>query len=184
MGDGGNVDDLARDPIAIAQVESLAFEQLMAAELDASFRLAVAILGDRDEARDATQDAFIAAWRKLPGLRDPAKASAWVHRITVNNAISRLRRRTRDVAATSRLARTPATGAAAEDAVIRRESLRAALWQLNPDHRTVLFLRFYEDLTVEQIARRIGVREGTVKSRLHYGLERLRLVYDGGEETR
>ena len=42
----------------------------------------------------------------------------------------------------------------------------------------VLFLRYYEDLTVEQIAERIGIRQGTVKSRLHYGLERLRQAYE------
>ena len=51
---------MVRDPIAIAQDESLAFERLMAEQLDASFRLAAAILGDEDEARDATQEEFIA----------------------------------------------------------------------------------------------------------------------------
>ena len=49
---------------------------------------------------------------------------------------------------------------------------------LKPEHRVVLFLRFYEDLTVDQIAERIGIRQGTVKSRLHYGLERLRQAYE------
>ena len=69
-----------------------------------------------------------------------------------------------------------------DEDVARREALRTAIWQLKPEHRAVVFLRFYEDLTVEQIARRIGIREGTVKSRLHYGLERLRSAYDGDQE--
>ena len=176
--------EVARDPIALARDESLAFERLMADQLDASFRLAVAILGDQDDARDATQEAFIAAWHKLPGLRDPASAVAWLHRVTVNASISRLRRRARDRAVSDVLGRGPASRPSEDEAVVRRESLRAALWKLNPEHRAVLFLRYFEDLTVDQIARRIGVREGTVKSRLHYGLERLRRAYDGDEEQR
>ena len=175
---------LVRDPIAIAQDESLAFERLMAEQLDASFRLAAAILGDEDEARDATQEAFIAAWRQLPRLRDPAKATSWLQRVTINASISRLRRRTRDKAANESLGRAMPNRLPEDEAVVRRESLRTALWQLNPEHRAVVFLRYYEDLTVEQIARRIGVREGTVKSRLHYGLERLRYAYEGDQEQR
>jgi RNA polymerase sigma-70 factor (ECF subfamily) len=178
------VEEFAGDPIAIAVHDSQAFEQLMADQLDASLRLAVAILGDPEEARDATQEAFIAAWRQMPRLRDPAKAASWLHRITVNAAISRVRKRARDRTARESLGRQPAPtqGAPEDEAVVRRESLRAALWQLNPEHRAVLFLRYYEDLTVEQIAHRIGVREGTVKSRLHYGLERLRHAYEGPGE--
>lgn len=174
--------DVARDPIAIARDESQAFEQLMADQLDASFRLAVAILGDQDEARDATQEAFIAAWRQMPRLRDPAKATAWLHRITVNASISRLRKSARAKAAGETLGRDGAVPVPDDEVVVRRLSLRAALWQLDPEHRAVVFLRFYEDLTVEQIAQRIGIREGTVKSRLHYGLERLRLAYEGKQE--
>ena len=173
------MNETVRDPIAVARDESIAFEQLMSEQLDASFRLAVAILGDQDEARDATQEAFIAAWRQLPRLRDPAKATSWLHRVTINASISRLRKRARDRAASETLSRETPNRMPDDEAVVRRESLRAALWQLKPEHRAVLFLRYYEDLTVDQIARRIGVREGTVKSRLHYGLERLRLAYDG-----
>ncbi|MFI5262335.1 MAG: RNA polymerase sigma factor [Candidatus Limnocylindrales bacterium] len=164
--------------MAIAQRESGAFEDLMAEHLDASLRVAVAILGDADEARDATQEAFITAWRQLPRLRDPAKAASWLHRITVNTSISCLRRRAREKSVTSALALAVGDGGGVDDGLVHRESLRTALWQLKPEHRVVLFLRFYEDLTVEQIAERTGIRQGTVKSRLHYGLERLRQAYE------
>lgn len=168
--------------IGLAGDDEGAFERLMADQLDASFRLAVAILGDQDEARDATQDAFIAAWRQLPKLRDPDKSTAWLHRITVNAAISRLRKRTRDRVAYEAAGRQAPGPAHHDEDVVRREALRTAIWQLKPEHRAVVFLRFYEDLTVGEIARRIGIREGTVKSRLHYGLERLRSAYDGDQE--
>jgi len=179
------MDEAARDRIAISRDEDQAFERLIADQLDASFRVAVAILGDRDEAHDATQEAFIAAWREMPRLRDPARATAWLHRITINASISRLRRRARDRKANEIVGRLAPDRLPEDEAIVRRESLRAALWQLKPEHRLVVFLRYYEDLTVEQISRRIGVREGTVKSRLHYGIERLRHAYDGDlEQTR
>lgn len=179
------MDEAAREPILISRDGNQAFEQLMGDELDASFRVAVAILGDQDEAHDATQEAFIAAWRQMSRLRDPAKAAAWLHRITINASISRLRRRARDRNASEIVGRMAPDRQPEDDAIVGRESLRAALWQLKPEHRLVVFLRYYEDLTVEQISRRIGVREGTVKSRLHYGLERLRHAYDGDlEQTR
>lgn len=170
--------EIARDPMATAHYESEAFDVLMADHLDESFRVAVAILGDTDEARDATQEAFIAAWRQLPRLRDPAKAASWLRRITVNTSISRLRKRARDRTITGALRLAAGDGGGVDDGFVHRESLRTALWQLKPEHRVVLFLRFYEDLTVEQIAERIGIRQGTVKSRLHYGLERLRQAYE------
>ena len=170
--------EIARDPVATAHRESEAFEDLMADHLDESFRVAVAILGDTDEARDATQEAFIAAWRQLPRLRDPAKAASWLRRITVNTSISRLRKRARDRTMAGALRFAAGDGGGVDDGLVHRESLRTALWQLKPEHRVVLFLRFYEDLTVEQIAERIGIRQGTVKSRLHYGLERLRQAYE------
>ena len=169
---------MARDPVATARRESGAFEDLMADHLDESFRVAVAILGNADEARDATQEAFITAWRQLPRLRDPAKAASWLHRITVNTSISCLRKRARDRNVAGALRFAVSDGGGVDDGFVHRESLRTALWQLKPEHRVVLFLRFYEDLTVEQIAERIGIREGTVKSRLHYGLERLRQAYE------
>ena len=59
-----------------------------------------------------------------------------------------------------------------------REALRAALRELDVAHRTVLVLHFWEDLPIEEIARRVGERPGTVKSRLHYGLRTLRAALE------
>jgi RNA polymerase sigma-70 factor (ECF subfamily) len=62
--------------------------------------------------------------------------------------------------------------------IAEREALAGALTALSPDHRLVIVLRFYADLSLEQIAERTGERLGTVKSRLHYALEALRAAYD------
>jgi RNA polymerase sigma-70 factor (ECF subfamily) len=64
--------------------------------------------------------------------------------------------------------------------IAEREALAGALAELSPDHRLVIVLRFYADLSLEQISARTGERLGTVKSRLHYALEALRAAYDAG----
>ena len=62
--------------------------------------------------------------------------------------------------------------------VAERDALRGALAGLSPDHRLIVVLRYYGDMSLEEIADRTGERLGTVKSRLHYGLSALRAAYD------
>ena len=156
--------------------------------LDAAYRYATLMLGDRAEAEDATHDAALAAWRRFGELRDPERFEAWFGRILVNACRDRMRHRRRvlravevpregsdgdDPAEDTMLALGGAFGDPG-DAVARREAIGAALRSLSPDHREVVVLRFYADLTVDQIAGRTGVGAGTVKSRLHYALRHLR----------
>jgi RNA polymerase sigma-70 factor (ECF subfamily) len=143
--------------------------------LDRAYRTARLILLDATEAEDATHDAALAAWRRFGELRDPERFEAWFGRILVNACRDRLRTRRRlPVSIDSRV--EPLAGAAADpaDALARSELLRAALRTLSPEHREVVALRFFADLTVDQIAERTGTRAGTVKSRLHYALRHLR----------
>ena len=72
-----------------------AFEELMHARIDAIYRLSYAIVGDEADARDATQETFIAAWRRFRELRDPERLDAWLQRIAVNTARMTLRARGR-----------------------------------------------------------------------------------------
>ena len=88
--------DLVR---SAARGDALAFERLLATRADGAFRIARAMLGDESEARDATQEAFVSAWRELPRLRDPEAFDAWLRRILVNacRAQMRVRRRVREI---------------------------------------------------------------------------------------
>src|SRR6476469_6032559 len=72
-----------------------AFEELMHARIDAIYRLSYAIVGDEADARDATQETFIGAWKRLRELRDPERFDAWLQRIAVNSARMTLRARGR-----------------------------------------------------------------------------------------
>jgi RNA polymerase sigma-70 factor (ECF subfamily) len=157
-----------------------AFRALADHHLDAAYRLACAILGNPAEAQDATHDAFVQAWRKWSSLRDPARFEHWFDRILVNICRNRLKQASRrqtqplfdDVAAMAGDAMSQA---------IERDALEAALATLSPEHRVVVALRFYRDLTVDEIARQIGTRPGTVQSRLHYAMKRLHAALEAAE---
>jgi RNA polymerase sigma-70 factor (ECF subfamily) len=148
-----------------------AFLLLANEQLDRAYGLARAILRDAVEAQDATHDAFVQAWRKWDSLRNPERFGPWFDRILVNTCRNRLRaRRWLATDISPEIARgtgDPVGGA--ED----RQVIGAAIASLSPDHRIVVALRFYRDLSVPDIAGRLGVPVGTVQSRLHYALKRL-----------
>ena len=158
-----------------------AFERLTAARLDRAYRLAGIVLGDPSEARDAVHDAVLRAWRHWRELREPDRFDAWFDRIVVNACRDRSRRRR--LAPVSVAGPIDPPGTDASIGTGERDALDRALTDLPAEQRLVLALRFVEDLTVPGIAARIGVPEGTVKSRLHRGLSALRASYDAAERT-
>jgi RNA polymerase sigma-70 factor (ECF subfamily) len=154
-----------------------AFGRLTDRQLAASYRLATLLLGSEVEAQDAIQDAALIAWQRFASLHDPDRFDAWFQRIVVNICRDRLRRRgSVRFLAMDGLAepQTPdgATGRAEHDA------LRRAVISLPADQRTVVVLRYFAELSLEEIAEQTGKRLGTVKSRLHYALEALHAAYD------
>jgi RNA polymerase sigma-70 factor (ECF subfamily) len=154
-----------------------AFAALADRHLARAYRLASVILGDELEGQDAVQDAAVAAWECVGGLRDRDRFDAWFDRILVNGCRDRLRRRGHvrliDMDGAPEPASPDGSGSVAE-----RDALRGALAGLSPDHRLIVVLRYYGDLSLDEIAERTGERLGTVKSRLHYGLGALRAAYD------
>ena len=158
-----------------ASARAAAFAALADQHLDASYRLAHAIVGDRAEAEDATHDALVQAWRQWPSLRDHSKFEAWFHRILVNTCRNRLRTRnrwrTQDISERLDLASGDAIGQSDN-----RQEMGDALGKLSPDHRSVLALRYYLELPIDEIAIRLGIPSGTVNSRIHYALKELRVA--------
>jgi RNA polymerase sigma factor (sigma-70 family) len=144
-----------------------------------SYRLARAILLDDGEAEDAVQEASFAAWRRRDSLRDPERFEIWFERILVNQCRDQLRRRKRTVkVAAPPIGFEPAAPAqeSATDA-----GLDQALARLDADHRVVVVMRYWQDRTVEDIAARVGIPAGTVKSRLHNALKHLRTSLEAGD---
>ena len=147
------------------------FVRYVESRLADHYRLASVILGDQTEAQDAVQDAMEQAWRDWGALRDADRFDAWVARMVVNECRDRLRRRRRrpvtDIS--EQLTATLASPDQLRDAV-ERDAIGRAFHVLNADQRIAVTLRFYADLTVEQIAERVGAPAGTIKSRLHHAL--------------
>jgi len=159
-----------------------AFRALAEEHLDGSYALARAILRDPTDAQDAVQDAFIRAWRAWDGLRDPTRFEPWFGRILVNTCRTRLRARARSRVTEIRPTLEVAGRTDAYAEVADRELLGAALERLDADHRIVVALRYFADLTVDDIAARLQIPSGTVKSRLHTAMHRLQATLD--DQTR
>ncbi len=145
----------------------------------ASFRTACLILGNRADAEEAVQDAYLRAWRFRDSLSSVPSIRPWLYRVVVNSCYSKLRREIphRDRrAGDGPLAQLPASGAdpaarAAQGEVA--ETVLAALQRLPLSLRVPVVLRYYADLSERDIALAIGRRPGTVKSRLHEARRRL-----------
>jgi RNA polymerase sigma-70 factor (ECF subfamily) len=153
------------------------FRTRVAPVLDAAYRRASALLGDRFEAEDAVHDAAEKAWRRWSDLRDPSRFEAWFGRILINTCRDRLRGRRRvariEIQDGAQRNDEPATSGGFEEAEAA-DRLRSALAGLSPDEQIVVVLRYEADLTVPVIAALTGTAEGTVKSRLHHALRKLR----------
>lgn len=154
-----------------------AFRRFADSRLSASYRLARLILRDSTEAEDAVHDAFVTAWTKWSTLRDPDKLQPWFDRIVVNKCRNRLRARSRWVTQ-SEIRDLPMPSDDPMATVDDRQLVGAAFARLGADDRIVLALRFYRDLQVDDIAVLTDVRPGTVKSRLHRALARLRVIME------
>jgi RNA polymerase sigma-70 factor (ECF subfamily) len=152
-----------------------AFEALSDRCLDDSYRLASVVLRDPVEAEDVVHDAVLLGWRKFGSLRDPARFDAWFGRIVLNLCRDRLRAGRRGQVREARLGAALDLGRRDEfGSVAERDALGAAFPKLDPDLQLVVALRFYRDLPLDDIAELLGIPLGTVKSRLHTGLKRLR----------
>ena len=150
------------------------------------YALAYGFTGSVEEARDAAQETFISAYRNLQGFRGEAKVSSWLHRIAVNQCISRQRRaRVRAETGIEDEEKSPALRLVAKGAMgspahaaeskQRAEAVRRAVAALPRELREVVLLKEFEELTFQEIADALGIPLSTVKGRLYTALRQLRL---------
>jgi RNA polymerase sigma factor (sigma-70 family) len=142
-----------------------------------AYGLAFRILRDGALAEDAVQEAFLAVWRSADAYkRERAKPSTWILTVVHRRAVDLVRREERRRGEPLEAAPEPTSGPADEDATLRerRAAVQAALTELPGDQRQALELAYYGGLTQSELAERLGVPLGTVKSRMFAGLGRLR----------
>lgn len=151
------------------------------ARLYATARL---ILRDADRAEDAVQDALIEAWRDIRGLRDPERLDAWLHRLLVRSCYRTAKRDRRREVVEIPLAfdhDTPLQDGLGSIGI--RDELDRAFARLPADHRTVLVLAYYADLSLADVSVALGIPIGTTKSRLNRASDALRAALAADERS-
>jgi RNA polymerase sigma-70 factor (ECF subfamily) len=160
--------------------DETAFVTLMQRHERRVYNLAYRMLGGPEDARDATQDAFLSCFRHLPAFRGEAAFSTWLHRIAINACYDMVRRRKPAASLEGDLVEPPATADHADRAAASADVERALL-EVPPDFRMVLILHELQDLPLEDIAAALEIPLGTVKSRLHRGRVALGRALQGEE---
>jgi RNA polymerase sigma factor (sigma-70 family) len=184
---------LDREPAVVDDVDDVdgeavwvppTWDDVVREHADRVYRLAFRLTGDAHDAEDLTQETFIRVFRSLDNYR-PGSFEGWLHRITTNVFLDMVRRRQRIrmealPEETDRIAgREPSPEQAFSDANLDPD-LQAALDDLLPEFRAAVVLCDVEGLTYEEIGATLGVKLGTVRSRIHRG----RLALRSGLERR
>ena len=165
-----------------------AYEEIVQHYSGIAFRTAYLITGSAADAEEAAQDGFVKAYRALGRFRSGEPFKPWLLRIVGNEARNRRRSAGRRAELALRAAHEPSSGGAAPspEATLlddeRRTALLGALESLSDEHREVVACRFLLDLSEEETATALGLRRGTVKSRLSRALERLRADLGQGSD--
>jgi RNA polymerase sigma factor (sigma-70 family) len=145
------------------------FEALIGPLIESGLRLAFSMLGNRPDAEDATQDAIAQAWRKLPQLRDRAQARPWFLSIVANRCRNVRRTRWFSTLRVPDILR-PQVPPDSSEAV----DLERGLGRLPLGDRQVLFMHFYLDMPVEEMAMSLGISAAAAKGRIYRACKRLR----------
>jgi RNA polymerase sigma-70 factor (ECF subfamily) len=182
------METLATDEIIVERAltgDAEAFGELVRRWERRIFALTYGMLGREEDARDATQETFLAAFRNLRGFRGEAKVSSWLHRIAVNQCLTRHRRSNvrselplEDEHETSASSfATPLTHSPVHVAEGRQEiaAVRRAVNSLPIELRQVVVMKEFEELTFREIADALDLPLSTVKSRLYTALKQLQM---------
>ena len=156
-----------------------AFADLVTPHLETALRVARVVAGSPDDGTDAVQDALLSAWQGIGSLHEPAAFPAWFRRHVTRSAMRHAKRRGR-----GRVIELDLEAAAPADMLDRAFAVREldrAFDRLSTDDRTILTLRHLWDLPGAEIAEHLGIPEGTVKSRVHAAMHRLRAAYEAEE---
>ena len=159
----------------MSRVSSECLESFLVENQVRSYRLAYSYLKDREEALDAVQTAVCRALEKQDSLREEAALRVWFYRILVNVCTDMLRQRKRIVLVPPE----ELDAGSYEDPLPRDDSLDKQVDALSLEVRTVIKLRFYEELSLREISEVTGWNLNTVKTRLYTGLKKLRVSLEG-----
>jgi RNA polymerase sigma-70 factor (ECF subfamily) len=159
-----------------------AFDNLFARYQDYVYNIVHGIVGSADEARDVTQEVFVQVYRSLPGFRRGSRFATWLYRIAVNRAVDAARsaktRKWLPLLETLRATPDPeANPSLSAEKGAERRTIQALLMQVPVQHRDVLVLKYFQDLSVEEIAEVLGISVTAAKVRLHRARHHFKEMY-------
>ena len=161
-----------------------AFAELARVSIGRLYVVARLILRDEAEAEDATQEALVAAWRSIRGLRDPDRFEAWLHRLLVNACHSAARRHGRRGAIEVHVDAFDAPQPDPNLGLFDRDQLERGFRRLSTDQRVVLVLHYYLGFSLDEAAEVLAIPPGTASSRLHRATRAMRAALDADARQR
>lgn len=158
-----------------------AFDQIFGRHEAYVYNICLGILNNPDDARDVTQDTFVKVYRSAAGFKGKSSFSTWLYRIAVNYCLDLLRRpaRRRSVELPEGWEPEDPSGEAAS--ADRRAIIAETLQRLRPDHRAVLSLRYFQQLSYDEMAEVMDMSIGRVKILLHRARKAFKDKYEDGE---
>ena len=169
--------DITADCVPVSS-ETSDFDQLYREHCTYVYNTCLGILGNREDARDAMQDTFVRLHHHLPKLRGECSVTTWLYRVAVNRCMDMLRRRRRCVP-TDSLEQLEGPGPSWDDR-LTEQHVRQTILKLKPQHRTVLVLFHFQQLTYAEIAEVLRCSIDQVRARLHRARKAFRVLYDDG----
>jgi RNA polymerase sigma-70 factor (ECF subfamily) len=167
------------------QGDALAFNRLVLKWETTIYNMAYRMLRDREEAAEATQEVFLLAFKNIRSFRQNSKFSTWLCRIAINYCVSRLKQRPPGThlslenqnitTGSTKQLQIPQTQFSSLMRSEQRDRIMAAICSLSPDQRVVVELKFFQEMTFEDIATTLETPLSTIKSRLYAGLEMLKI---------
>ena len=151
------------------------------------FRTAYGIMRSHALAEDIAQQVFIEVFGSIKRYDAKRPFRPWLHRIVVNRSLDELRRRKNRFIPIEAAGNLPSPTASPEQAAEEselRDAIRKALVYLEPKHRAVIVLRYYQGFSEAEMSKVLNCRRGTVKSRLHYAIRRLREIFASQASSR
>lgn len=146
---------------------------------DAHYRLAFSYVKNQDDALDVVQESIYKAFAACHSLKDPSSIKTWYYRILVNTALDFLRKRRREILADEDFLSALDKGKIDD---YRDFDLKIALDNLAYNYRSIIILRYFEDLKIQEIADVLNENINTVKTRLYAGLKKLRISMNDEEK--
>jgi RNA polymerase sigma-70 factor, ECF subfamily len=165
----------------IAEGDRDAFEKLYAAYQTRLFRYLLRMVSDTGAAEELTNDTMVAAWKAAGSFRGHSKASTWLFGIARHKALNVLRQRQVVTVEVESAMAVAALSAGPEQSVARdhlRQTMKQALEELSAEHREVMELTFYQELSYQEIAEIIECPVNTVKTRMFYAKKKLQEILE------